>query len=63
LGVADHVVAEPMGGAHRDATTAMAAVGVAIQGLLDGMKDLDGPALIKDRQQKYLDLGSKGLAA
>ncbi|OUS36267.1 acetyl-CoA carboxylase carboxyltransferase subunit alpha [Rhodobacterales bacterium 56_14_T64] len=63
LGVADHVVAEPMGGAHRDAATAMADVGVAIQSLLDGMKDLDGPALIKDRQQKYLDLGSKGLAA
>jgi len=63
LGVADHVVAEPMGGAHRDAATAIADVGVAIQSLLNEMKAMDGPALIKDRQQKYLDLGSKGLAA
>lgn len=63
LGVADHVVTEPMGGAHRDANTAMADVGVAIQSMLNEMKAMDGPALIMDRQQKYLDLGSKGLAA
>ncbi len=63
LGVADHIVSEPMGGAHRDAATAMADVGVAIQSLLNEMKAMDGPTLIKDRQQKYLDLGSKGLAA
>ncbi|KAE9632499.1 acetyl-CoA carboxylase carboxyltransferase subunit alpha [Parasedimentitalea maritima] len=63
LGVADYVVNEPNGGAHRDAETAIAAVGDAIQNLLDEMKAMDGPALIKDRQQKYLDLGSKGLAA
>ncbi|MVO15274.1 acetyl-CoA carboxylase carboxyltransferase subunit alpha [Parasedimentitalea huanghaiensis] len=63
LGVADYVVSEPNGGAHRDAETAIAAVGDAIQNLLDEMKAMDGPALIKDRQQKYLDLGSKGLAA
>jgi len=63
LGVADMVITEPMGGAHRDAGTAMADVGVAIQELLNEMKAMDGPALIKDRQRKYLDLGSKGLAA
>ena len=63
LGVADHVVTEPKGGAHRDGEAAIAAVGEAIQSLLNEMKAMDGPALIKDRQKKYLELGSKGLAA
>ncbi|WIY27151.1 acetyl-CoA carboxylase carboxyltransferase subunit alpha [Parasedimentitalea psychrophila] len=63
LGVVDHIIAEPKGGAHRDADTAIQAVGETIQQLLNELKPLDGPALIKDRQQKYLDLGSKGLAA
>ena len=63
LGVVDHVIKEPKGGAHRDAGTAIQAVGETIQQLLNELKAMDGPALIKDRQQKYLDLGSKGLAA
>ncbi|AZV79662.1 acetyl-CoA carboxylase carboxyltransferase subunit alpha [Parasedimentitalea marina] len=63
LGVVDHVIEEPKGGAHRDADTAIQAVGETIQQLLNELKAMDGPALIKDRQQKYLDLGSKGLAA
>lgn len=62
LGVVDQIISEPRGGAHRDADTAIAAVGETIQQLLNEMKAMDGPALIKDRQQKYLDLGSKGLA-
>lgn len=63
LGVIDRVIAEPRGGAHRDKAKTMDAVGTAITAML---KDLDGKnsaALIKDRRQKFLDLGTKGLAA
>ncbi len=63
LGVADTVIAEPQGGAHRDGKAAMAAVGDAIQSMLDEMKDMTPADLIKDRRQKFLDMGSKGLAA
>ena len=63
MGVVDQIIDEPKGGAHRDADTAIQAVGETIQQLLNELKAMDGPTLIKDRQQKYLDLGSKGLAA
>jgi len=63
LGVNDRVIPEPLGGAHRDAKAAMAAVGGAIQEMLDELADKDAAELIKDRRQKFLDIGSKGLAA
>ncbi|MBU1835130.1 MAG: acetyl-CoA carboxylase carboxyltransferase subunit alpha [Alphaproteobacteria bacterium] len=63
LGVCDTIIAEPLGGAHRGAQTAIAAVGKALTATL---KDLDKVAVDKirlDRRKKYLDLGKKGLAA
>ncbi|SDE05835.1 acetyl-CoA carboxylase carboxyltransferase subunit alpha [Ruegeria marina] len=63
LGVIDRVIAEPRGGAHRDKTKTMEAVGSAIAAMLKDLDGKDGAALIKDRRQKFLDLGSKGLAA
>lgn len=63
LAVINRIIPEPLGGAHRDAKTTMASVGLAIQDMLDELKDLDGAELIKDRRQKFLDIGSKGLAA
>ena len=63
LGVADRMVPEPMGGAHRDKPGAIAAVGKAIAGMMKELKDKDGPALVKARRQKFLKMGSKGLAA
>jgi acetyl-CoA carboxylase carboxyl transferase subunit alpha len=63
LGVCDKVIPEPVGGAHRDRKSAIAAVGEAIAAML---KELDGQkprALINDRRQKFLGLGAKGLAA
>ncbi|MFP4043608.1 MAG: acetyl-CoA carboxylase carboxyltransferase subunit alpha [Rhodosalinus sp.] len=63
LGVIDRIVPEPLGGAHRDADAAIAAVGDALRGMLG---DLDGQArdrLRADRRQKFLDMGTKGLAA
>ncbi|MBR9843162.1 MAG: acetyl-CoA carboxylase carboxyltransferase subunit alpha [Rhodobacteraceae bacterium] len=63
LGVADRIVKEPRGGAHRDSDAAIAAVGKTIETML---KELDGKSpkkLISMRREKFLDLGSKGLAA
>lgn len=63
LGVADQVIQEPSGGAHRDAKTAMASVGVAIQSMLTELSGKDRKALVADRRKKFLEIGSKGLAA
>ena len=63
LGVADRLIDEPMGGAHRNPKTAMSNVGAALAEML---KELDGKspkALISDRREKFLNMGSKGLAA
>ena len=63
LGVADRVIPEPVGGAHRDIPATYRVVRAAITEMLNEMKGKDGDALIKDRRQRFLDLGSKGLAA
>ena len=63
LEVVDRVIPEPLGGAHRDPEASYRAVGAAISEMLAEMKDMDDKALIKDRRQKFLDIGSKGLAA
>ncbi len=63
LGVIDRIIPEPLGGAQRARKEAIDAVGKAIEAML---KDLAGkkPAdLVKDRRQKFLDMGSKSLAA
>ncbi|MFN0115231.1 MAG: acetyl-CoA carboxylase carboxyltransferase subunit alpha [Paracoccaceae bacterium] len=63
LGVVDEVIREPVGGAQRDRGAAIAAVGDAVEGMLkalDGKKPAD---LVRERRQKYLDMGTKGLAA
>ena len=63
LGVNDHVITEPMGGAHRDRDQAIDSVGAAIAKLLGDLEGKSGDDLVKDRRQKFLDLGFKGLAA
>ncbi len=63
LGVIDQIIPEPLGGAQRKRDEAIDSVGKAIGAML---KDLSGkkPAeLIKDRREKFLAMGSKGLAA
>ncbi|MDO5603991.1 MAG: acetyl-CoA carboxylase carboxyltransferase subunit alpha [Paracoccus sp. (in: a-proteobacteria)] len=62
LGVIDRIVAEPVGGAQRDPQAAISAVGREIAAML---KDLSGKSrteLIRDRRQKFLDMGKTGLA-
>ncbi len=63
LGVADRVIDEPLGGAHRDPASAIAAVGRTIEAMLSELAKKDRAALIKDRREKFLRMGSKGLAA
>ena len=63
LGVIDRIIAEPVGGAQRDPAAAIKAVGEEIAAMLaelDGVKPAD---LIRDRRRKFLDMGSKSLAA
>ena len=63
LGVADRIIAEPLGGAHRDKSKAIASVGIAIDGLLKELRHQSREQLIKGRRQKFLEMGSQGLAA
>lgn len=63
LGVCDRIIPEPEGGAHRDRDATIKAVGEALVSMLNELRDLSGEKLRTDRREKYLDLGSKGLAA
>jgi acetyl-CoA carboxylase carboxyl transferase subunit alpha len=56
-------VAEPLGGAQRDREAAIHDVGKAIASMLAPLKEASRADLIAARRRKYLDLGSKGLAA
>ncbi len=63
LGVIDRIIPEPPGGAQRRREEAIAAVGKAIG---EALKELSGrkPAdLVKERREKFLAMGTKGLAA
>ncbi|MFT6121475.1 MAG: acetyl-CoA carboxylase carboxyl transferase subunit alpha [Yoonia sp.] len=63
LGVTDRIIPEPLGGAHRDWPATIEAVSSEIASMLKELGGQDAKALIKDRRQRFLDLGSKGLAA
>ncbi len=63
LGVTDRVIPEPLGGAHRDKKATIDAVGRELQSLLGDLAKKKRDALRKDRRQKYLRMGSQGLAA
>ena len=63
LGVIDRIVKEPMGGAQRGRRETIDAVGKAVETMLKELSGKKPEALIKDRRQKFLDMGSKGLAA
>ena len=63
LGVVDRIVDEPLGGAHRDRAATMDGVSNAIASMLDDLKGMDATALIEARREKFLSMGSTGLAA
>ena len=57
LRLVDTVVAEPLGGAHRDPAGAMAMVAESVALALAGLDGLDGAALIAKRREKFLAMG------
>ena len=63
LGVADRIIDEPLGGAHRDRARTIEAVGAAIAEMLDEMGNQKPKDLVRARREKFLGLGAKGLAA
>lgn len=62
LRVIDTIVKEPVGGAHRDPQRAMAAAGKAIDQALTELKALKPNELIRQRRERFYDIGREGLA-
>jgi acetyl-CoA carboxylase carboxyl transferase subunit alpha len=56
LGVVDRIVEEPLGGAHRDPTEAIASLKEAILEELSGCAALGGDEILKQRRAKYLSM-------
>ena len=63
LGVIDRIIAEPVGGAQRGRGQTVEAVGKALEAELGALIKKKPQALKQQRRKKYLDMGSKGLAA
>lgn len=63
LGLIDRVVKEPVGGAQRAPKETVDAVGKAIEAMLKDLTGKKRDAILKDRREKFLAMGSKGLAA
>jgi acetyl-CoA carboxylase carboxyl transferase subunit alpha len=61
LGIIDTIVAEPLGGAHREREPAMAALGDAIEVLLRPLLGMDAASLRNQRREKFLAMGHRGL--
>tara|TARA_R110000772_G_scaffold232445_2_gene343902 strand:- start:15772 stop:16728 length:957 start_codon:yes stop_codon:yes gene_type:complete len=62
LGVIDAIVAEPLGGAHRERDQAIQSVGKEIDKQLADLAALPGDALRTARREKFLKMGANGLA-
>jgi acetyl-CoA carboxylase carboxyl transferase subunit alpha len=62
LGVIDQIVPEPLGGAHREPSQAIASLGDAIEAALNSLVGMDGSALRARRREKFLGIGRKGLS-
>ncbi len=58
LGVIDEIIAEPVGGAHRDPEAAIANLGAAITRNLDALSGKTAQSLRHDREEKFLKMGS-----
>ncbi len=61
LKLIDTIVAEPLGGAHREPEAAVQAVGAVVQTALERLVKLDPAALIAKRREKFLDMGREAV--
>ena len=59
LGVIDSIVAEPVGGAHRDPKAAIATAGEAIAGALADLGNMGPNELRSHRSDKFLEIGRR----
>ena len=62
LGVNDQIIAEPLGGAHRNCDVTIEAVRTAIADMLTELLPKTRKQLVTERRRKYLKMGSTGLA-
>ncbi len=62
LKIVDAIVPEPLGGAHRDRASAIAALGDAIEATLFPLLSVEGGVLRAQRRAKFLEMGRKGLS-
>jgi acetyl-CoA carboxylase carboxyl transferase subunit alpha len=57
FGIIDAIIAEPVGGAHRDPAAAIAATGEAVAQALSELKGFDRETLRRQRRDKFLAIG------
>ncbi|MFM7028814.1 MAG: acetyl-CoA carboxylase carboxyltransferase subunit alpha [Chakrabartia sp.] len=57
LGIADDIVPEPMGGAHRSPADAIGALSRAITSALESLDGLEPSVLRRERREKFLTMG------
>ena len=63
LGVIDRIIREPKGGAQRDREATITAVGRELQDMVSKLSGLSREDIVRERRKKFLNMGSKGLAA
>lgn len=61
LGIIDHIISEPLGGAHREPETIMTRTGDEIEKCLEELTPMSGSELRSRRREKFLSMGTKGL--
>lgn len=61
LGVIDQIISEPLGGAHRDPDVTIARAGDEIFKVLEKISNKPGDKLVKQRREKFISMGEKGL--
>lgn len=59
FGVVDRIIAEPVGGAHREAEVTIAATGAAISEALATLDEMPPEQVRQQRREKYLSIGRK----
>jgi acetyl-CoA carboxylase carboxyl transferase subunit alpha len=63
LGVIDRIIPEPQGGAQRNRSAVIDAVGKTLETMLSELSGHSRERLVALRRKKFLDIGAKGLAA
>lgn len=61
LGIIDKIIPEPVGGAHRHKAAILRQVKETIEGALVPLMAISGDQLRKDRRDKFINMGKKGL--